>query len=255
MTNKSLHENAKQLRLCYFNANTELVEQDKELHTSYAKIIELEIAEREKRRLENYIRASKVKDFQALTNYDWNWPRSIDRQAVTKLFNFKFVEEKENVVFIGPNGVGKTMLAQNLIHEAAVKGFKAVFVEAAEMLSDLIAQSSRSTLERALLKYTKPQILAIDEVGYLSYDTRHADLLFQIIHRRAKRTSTIITTNKPFGEWREMFPNATSVTALVDRLIEQCVVVPIDADSYRAKRFADRKKAAESAAKKAEQKK
>lgn len=149
MTNKSIHENAKLLRLCYFNANTAFVEQDKALFAAYEKIIGLETNEREKRRLESYIRASKVKDFEAVTNYDWNWTRSIDKAAVTKLFSFKFVEEKENVVFIWPNGVGKTMLAQNIIHEAAVKGFKAVFVEAAEMLSDLIAQSSRSTLDES----------------------------------------------------------------------------------------------------------
>jgi DNA replication protein DnaC len=194
---------------------------------------------RKNRHISSCIQKSKVGVFETVAEFDWKWPSKIDRDLIEELFTFKFVKEKVNIVMLGANGVGKTMLAKNLIHQAACSGTDALFINSAEMLDDILSQQRRDLLERSIKKYVKPKILAIDEVGYLSYDSRHADILFQVINRRAE-CSTIITTNRPFGEWQAMFPNSASVTALVDRLTERCEIVQIEAESYRNKRHKER---------------
>jgi DNA replication protein DnaC len=157
-------------------------------------------------------------------------------------------------VIAGPNGTGKTMITKNLVHQAILKGKSARFVTASELLNDLAAQDSTSILLRKLRRYTRPQLLAIDEVGYLSYDSRHADLLFEVINRRSDPfRSTVVTTNRGFKEWNEVFPNATSVVALVDRLTHRAEVTLIQGESYRAHEAALRQsqRAAERAARQA----
>ena len=146
-----------------------------------------------------------------------------------------FVSDAGNIIFMGPNGIGKTMLAQNIAYEAVITGRTALFVEASKMLNDLAAQESDNALRRRIKFYVKPQLLVIDEVGYLSYGTRHADLLFEIISRRYEQKSTIVTTNKSFAEWNEVFPNAACVTSLVDRLVHHSEIIVLEGDSYRAK--------------------
>lgn len=111
-----------------------------------------------------------------------------------------------NVVIVGPNGLGKIMLAKNLLHRAVLRGHTARFTLASDMLHDLASQDSSTQLARRLRHYTRPALLCIDEVGYLSYDARYADLLFEVITRRYQQRATVLTTNKPFGEWNQVFP-------------------------------------------------
>lgn len=140
--------------------------------------------------------------FKLLPDFDWSWPAQIDREQVEDLFTFDFLRSGANVVFIGPNGIGKTTLAQNLAHQAVLRGHTARFVTASELLNELAAQDSQASLGRRLQGVCRPQLLAIDEVGYLSYDNRHADLLFEVISRRCnQQRSTVITTNRVFSEW------------------------------------------------------
>jgi DNA replication protein DnaC len=192
---------------------------------------ETEARERRQRRL---LAATKVGALEGLDSFDWSWPKKIPRDLIEDLFQLKFLEQKANVVFLGTSGLGKTMLAKNLAHEAARAGYTSLFVEAASMLDELLGEAGRAGVERVLRRYAKPRLLVIDEVGYLSYDTRHADLLLRVIQKRHGISSTIITTNRPFSEWGEMFPNASSVVALLDRLTETCELVHIVGDSYRA---------------------
>jgi DNA replication protein DnaC len=148
--------------------------------------------------------------------------------------------ESLNVVFVGPNGVGKSMLSKNLIYAALLAGKKTKFTSASQMLADLSAQDGATARKRCLLKYTSPHLLAIDELGYLSYDNRYADLLYEVLNARYLKTSTIITTNKAFVEWGEIFPNAGCVVTLVDRLIHKSEIVKIEGDSYRKKEALER---------------
>jgi len=111
----------------------------------------------------------------------------------------------------GRTGVGKSMLAQNIAHQAVIDGHTVLFTSAGQLLGDLCALDSDSTLQRRLRHYARPQPLVIDEVGYLSYSNRHADMLFQLVSRRYQNKSTLITTNRAFGEWNEVFPNAACV--------------------------------------------
>jgi len=204
-------------------------------------LLEVEEGERACRSLQRRLRNAKIRPFKPLADFDWAWPTKIDREAILDLFRFDFLGESGNVILIGPNGVGKTTIAQNLAHEALIAGHTVLFTSASEMLNDLAAQDGPSALSRRLRRYVRPMLLVVDEVGYLSYSPQHADLLFDIVNRRNQDRSTVVTTNKPFGEWNEVFPNSSSVVALVDRLVHRSEILEIDGDSYRLKEAKERK--------------
>jgi DNA replication protein DnaC len=207
------------------------------------KLLELEEAERSCRSLERRIKAAQIGRFKLLADFDWAWPKRIDREQVEELFTFDFMKADcpMNVALLGPNGTGKTTICQNLAHQAVLRGYSVRFITASELLNDLASQESQSSLARRLQRVCRPQLLAVDEVGYLSYDSRHADLLFEVINRRSRlERSTVITTNKPFSEWGTVFPNASSVVALVDRLVHRAEMITIEGDSYRLKEAKDR---------------
>lgn len=147
----------------------------------------------------------------------------------------EFLTDVSNIIFMGSNGVGKSTLAQNLGYKAVMQGHTVLFTRAANMLNELAAQDGDNALRRRLAYYTKPQLLLIDEVGYLSYSNRHADLLFEIVNRRYEKNATIVTTNRPFSEWNEVFPNAACVVSLIDRLVHHSEVIAIEGESYRMK--------------------
>jgi hypothetical protein len=136
-----------------------------------------------------------------------------------------FLADATNLVLVGPNGVGKSTLAQNIAHQALIAGHTVLFATAGELLGDLCALDSDSALRRRLRQYASPQLPVIDEVGYLSYSNRYADLMFELISRRYQKTSTLITTNRPFAEWREVFPNAACVVSLIDRLVHNAEII------------------------------
>ena len=144
------------------------------------------------------------------------------------------------MVLVGPNGVGKTTIAQNLAHLAILRGETVRFVTASDLLQDLVTCEGPSLPARKIRRYVRPRLLVIDEVGYLSYSSRHGDLLFDVLNRRNLEKSTVVTTNKPFAEWNEVFPNSSCVVALVDRLVHQAEIVAIDGDSYRRKEAEER---------------
>ena len=198
-------------------------------------LVQCEEEERQVRSLERRQRNARIGRMKPMADYDWSWPRTVDREAIEETFELDFVSEPANVIIVGPNGVGKTMLAQNIAHQAVNKGYTVRFVTASEMLNDLAAQDSTASLQRRLHRYVGPRVLVVDELGYLAYDDRHADLLFEVVARRNPDKPIVITTNKPFKEWNEVFPNASCVVALVDRLIHRSEVIRIDGESYRLK--------------------
>ena len=204
------------------------------------KLLQCEAVERKKRGLERRLSNAHIGRFKALADFDWDWPKQCDKGTVSELMTISFVDNASNIIFVGPNGVGKSTLAQNIVYQAVMQGFTALFVNAAQMLNDLASQDGDNALRRRLKYYAQPQVLAIDEVGYLSYGNRHADLLFEIVSRRYEHKSTLVTTNRPFAEWNEVFPNAACVVSLVDRLVHLSEIVVIEGESYRMKEAKER---------------
>lgn len=203
--------------------------------------IEDEERERDRNSLERRIRSAHTGFFKPMSHFDWNWPQEIDRQQIDELFTFKFLEEKANVVLVGTNGLGKSMIAQNLVHSAILKGTSSArFVKASDMLNDLIENDGSFNRRKCLDKWCRYRLLAIDEVGYMNYDNRFADLLYEVISGRYQKHSTIVTTNRGYGEWSEIFPNAACVVTLVDRLVHNAETVLIAGESYRAKEALER---------------
>ncbi len=205
-----------------------------------AQLLGWEAAERHRRSLERRLRDARIGPFKPLADFDWKWPTQCDRTVVEELMTLTFMADASNIVLVGPNGVGKTMCACNLGYQAVLVGRTALFITAAQLLGELAALDSDSALRRRLKHYAAPDLLMIDEVGYLSYSNRHADLLFELISRRYQHKSTVVTTNKPFAEWGEVFPNAACVVSLIDRLMHRAEVVRIDGKSYRQKEADER---------------
>ena len=203
-------------------------------------LVAYEEDERRRRSLERRLRFARLGAFKPMADFDWQWPTKIDRAAIEELSTLDFLDERANVVLVGPNGIGKTMIAQHLAHRALLGGATVRFTTASAMLNDLAAQDSASALNRRLRHYSRPQLLAIDELGYLSYDSRLADLLFEVVTRRYNERSTLITTNKTFAEWQSVFPNAACVVTLVDRLIHKAEILTIEGNSYRLKEAQER---------------
>lgn len=203
-------------------------------------LLAAEEAARGKRSLERRIAGAHVGRFKPMAAFDWGWPKDIDRAAIEDLFTFKFVDEAMNVVLVGPNAAGKSMIGQNLAYEGVKRGFSARFTTASAMLNDLASQDGARALNLAFRRYTRPRILVVDEVGYLSYGNRHADLFFEVVTRRYEERPIVISTNKPFAEWGEVFPNASCVVTLIDRLVHRSEIISINADSYRLKEAQER---------------
>jgi DNA replication protein DnaC len=198
-----------------------------------SELVDCEEAERQRRSLERRLRNAKLKRFKAMADFDWDWPTQIDREQIEELFDLSFIGEAANLVLVGSNGIGKTMIAKNLAHQALLAGHTARFITASELLNDLAAHNGGSALERRLRHYERPRILVLDELGYLPCANHHADLLFEVVSRRYHEKPIVLTTNKPFAEWNEVFPNTACVVALVDRLVHRAEIVNIEGESYR----------------------
>ncbi len=227
----SLKERAKALKLYGLLAHWDEVSDADWLEP----LIRWEEEERARRGLQRRLSAARLGRFKPLADFDWNWPKQCDRQAVEELMQLGFLEETANAVLVGPNGVGKSTIARNIAHQAVLAGHSVLFTNAAAMLNELAAQDGDNALRRRLALYARPRLLVIDEIGYLSYSNRHADLLFEIVSRRYEEKSTLVTTNKPFAEWNQVFPNASCVVSLVDRLVHHAEIIPIEGESYRLK--------------------
>jgi DNA replication protein DnaC len=207
------------------------------------RIGEMESQDRARKGLERRLRRSRIGRFKPMVDFDWTWPKRIDRPAVEAALKLDFFDAARNVVLVAPQGLGKTMIAKNIAHQAIVAGKTALFTTAAQMLLDLGARDSARALDRRLKQYSTVGLLCIDEIGYLSYDARNADLLFEVITRRYENRSLVLTTNLAFSDWPTIFPNATCAIALIDRAIHHADIIPIEGESYRRREAETAKKA------------
>jgi DNA replication protein DnaC len=182
------------------------------------------------------VRRSAIFPLTTMETYDFAYPKTIDRDLVTKAATLAFIEDKANVVFLGPSGVGKTHLANAIGHLACLRGQRVRFIVAADLVNDLVAAAARNTLHKRLALWSAPELLLIDELGYLSFDARGADLLYQVFNRRYQRSSTIVTTNLPFKDWGKLFHNSAAASAIADRLVHKGLLVQIAGKSRRSDR-------------------
>ena len=204
-------------------------------------IAEHELSEKRRRSLERRLAQSRIGRFRAMADFDWSWPKKIDRALVESALALDFLEASGNVVLVAAQGLGKTMIAKGIAHAAALAGHTVRFITASDLLLDLASQDSARGLERRLKYWASIKLLVLDELGYLSYDARNADLLFQVVSRRYESKSIVLTTNLAFKDWPTIFPNAACTTALIDRIVHHADVIAIEGESYR-RRDAERKK-------------
>lgn len=212
-------------------------------HIEYLeRLIRAEVARREDKSLERRIRQARFPLVKTLDQFQWNWPKNINRLQVKALFRLGFIPKKANVIFLGSVGLGKTHLSIALGHTACMHGHSVLFTTAVDIIHTLSAAHAlgAGALKRAMQRYLKPALLICDEIGYLPIDKQGADLLFQIISERYERGSIAVTTNRPFQKWPEIFNNdSTLASALLDRLLHHAEVVVIQGKSYRAKEKID----------------
>lgn len=194
----------------------------------------LERCEREGRNLASRTKKARIGEVKVAADYEWNYPEKADEDAYEDLLTLGFVSGNQNILFRGPAGVGKTMLAKNLGLKALEAGMTVVFANLSSALADLLRQESLPAVERRLRRYTSVTLLIIDELGYQPIDPRAVDLLFQIISRRHENhVPTIITTNLSFKDWANVFPGAACLVPLVDRFTENLITFDIRGTSYR----------------------
>jgi len=160
------------------------------------------------------------------------WPTKIEREVIERALTLDFIREARNFVLVGQNGLGKTMIAQNICHLAVLAGCSVLFRTAAAIVEDLRHEMFEGR-RRKLRSYGRVDLLCIDELAYLSFDDKAADILYEVINRRYERKSVIVTTNRAFKEWNQVFPNATCIATLLDRLLHHAEVTRLEGDSYR----------------------
>jgi len=196
-------------------------------------LLESEQKERDARGLQKRIKDASVGNFKPMSEFDWNWPKEIDRDQIEDLFSLEFITKPENIIFIGTNGLGKSMIAQNLAYHAAVSGHSTLFVKASKMLESLSQCPEGIRRKNLLQKFCRVALLIIDEVGYMNYSDKYADLLYEVINGRYQKKATIVTTNKIFKAWGDIFPSAACVVTLVDQLVHYSEIVTITGKSWR----------------------
>jgi DNA replication protein DnaC len=196
-------------------------------------LVTAELDDRARRSVERRLKRARIGRFKSIADWEWDWPKSLNRPTLERVLGLDFIGRGENVILVGAQGLGKTMLAKNIVHQAVLAGHSALFTTASELLLDLNGQETARALERRLRHYARPALVVIDEIGYLGYDAHAADLLFQVVTRRYEQKSIVVTTNLAFKQWDTVFPNAGCAVALIDRLTHHAEIIAIEGESYR----------------------
>jgi len=195
----------------------------------------MEEAEKARRSLERRLRTARIGRFKPMADFDWNWPRKIDRPLIETALSLDFIPEGRNLVLLGANGLGKTMITKNIAHAAVLAGFSVLFRTASDLLDDLQSDSALR-LRRKLKKYARPTLLCIDEIGYLPLSQNEASLFFRLAVRGYEHASLIITSNKSSLDWGMIFNDHVLATAILDRLLHYSTTLNIKGESYDLKK-------------------
>ena len=201
-----------------------------------SRLVEGEALRRKDRATQRRLQAAHFPVIKTLEQFNWTWPKKINRTHVQNLFRLAFLKDKTNVIFMGGAGLGKTHLATALAYEACLAGHTVLFTTAIDIVNTLAAAQATHRLKAELRKYLSPSIVVVDELGYLPIDKNGADLLFQIFSQRYETGSTIVTTNQAYKNWAKLFNNdATLTSAVLDRLLHHAETVVVEGKSYRMK--------------------
>ncbi len=206
-------------------------------HEDYLeKLADGEAALRKDRSTQRRIRLARFPVIKTLDQFNWTWPKKINRLQVQHLFRLQFIKPASNVIFLGNVGLGKTHLASALGYAACLTGYKVLFATAIDVINTLSAAQAAGRMKQELRKYTRPSLLILDELGFLPIDKAGADLLFQVISRRYEQGALVITSNRAYKDWPEIFNNDSTLTsAILDRLLHHAETILIQGKSYRMK--------------------
>jgi DNA replication protein DnaC len=206
-------------------------------HVDYlARLIEGEAHQLEDRRILRRVSLARFPVLKTRDTFDWGWPKKINQPQIQNLFRLRFIEDNANVIFISNVGLGKSHLSIALGHTACLRGYSVLFATAVNIINSLSAAQTHGNLKRELHKYLQPRLLILDEIGYLPIDKHGADLLFQVISGRYERGAMILTSNRAYKHWPEIFNNDSTLTsALLDRLLHHAETAIIEGKSYRMK--------------------
>ena len=218
----------------------EVLDEAARKQSSMLEVLETLVAEeaavRHNRALANRIKHAHLPPRKTLESYDFTWPKRIPKQSILRLFDGDFVVQHACAVFIGPTGTGKSHLLNALGYTACEKGFSVRFTRVVDMINHLVVSQRRGTLQKDLRDYTRPQLLLLDELGYLPIDKRGADLLFQVVAARYESGSVVVSTNRAFRDWGTTFDvDNTLASAMIDRLMHHGEPIVIQGESYRMK--------------------
>lgn len=198
-------------------------------------LFELELQLRKKNRIERCFKQSKLYEKTTIDQFDFTFhgSRKNQKSRIVNLMDLEFIKHRKDIILIGNPGVGKSFLAKCMAYAATQAGLKVLFTTAMDMINHLIAAEADHSLLKKLQYYQSQELLVIDEIGYLSLGTQGSNLFFQVISTRHERKSTVITTNRPFAQWGEIFDNTTVATAIADRLVYNSEILILEGPSYR----------------------
>ena len=198
-------------------------------------LFDLELQWRKKNKIERCFKQSKLYEKTTIDQFDFTFhgSRKNQKSRIVNLMDLEFIKHRKDIILIGNPGVGKSFLAKCMAYAATQAGIKVLFTTAMDMINHLIAAEADHSLLKKLQYYQAQELLVVDEIGYLSLGTQGSNLFFQVISARHERKSTIITTNRPFAQWGEIFDNTTVATAIADRLVYNSEILILEGSSYR----------------------